>query len=1206
MIDRSALLKDLRGQLKMLQEDLRERAESAQSSWARNLRAEHERALRAERTAWSWTAWRDDAVDQAAVAWLVATTFVRFCEDNDLLVGATLDGRSVPVGWIAGPGDRTQRAEENLGAYVRGNPLHSRRHWLQHAFAVLAAQPAGAALVDPDHNPVWTAELSPEAATDLIAFWRRTDERGSLIHDFTDATLDTRFLGDLYQDLSDHAKNTYALLQTPVFVEEFILDRTLELALRETPLEELKVIDPTCGSGHFLLGAFDRIHRAWREQAPALDPKERVRRAMDAIHGVDINPFAVAIARFRLTVVGMLAAKQRSLVGLPAPGFHLAIGDSLLGEQGGNTNLLDGAVQDDSAPEEAAFQKHTDDLAEYADILRPGRYHVVVGNPPYITVKDKALNKLYRKAYKTTKGKYALSVPFMELFFRLAIRGEQGVSAGRVGQITSNSFMKREFGQKVIEDLFAGYHHDNPVDLTEVIDTSGAYIPGHGTPTVILVGRRRRPQGDTVRAVMGVRGEPGQPGDPAEGLVWSDIVGHLEEPGYDGTYVSVTDLDRETLRKFPWSLSGGGASAVMGLLDAAATHALKQEVESIGFAAITGDDEVFVRGIRSAAARLDEVPMRPFIEGNDVRDLGFRSSGPAVYPYPVSIARDCERVFWPYRKTLSAGLMFGKTRAAMGMWWGEYVHSNRRRLDAAVAIVYSDLATHNHFAISRGGFVYNRHAPVLLLPPSGGVDCYTRLFGILNSSTACFWLKQVSHNKGDSTDSSGARVTGDPAFDTYEFTGTKLQEYPLPARGPLERARTLDTLAQRLRDVSPSAVVQRWIENSEGSLFEVLSAAELESNRLRERMIYEQEELDWEVYGLYELLDEGLTYGGVAFGHLGLGQRAFEVALARRVAEGTEQTAWFERHSSTPITDLPTEWPEDYRKLVQRRLDLVETDRSIRLLEQPEFKRRWATTPWSKQRQEAVGSAILDRLEQPELWQDPQGSTTRTVAELADLLRRDEALTELVRTYAGQVDPEIVTVLGTLVKDQAVPYLAAHRYKPSGLEKFREWQTVWDLQRREDDGEVVQIPVPPKYTSADFRKPSYWSCRGKLDVPKERFILYPDARREGDPTPLLGWAGWSHRDQALALAREVSAQQSIGAEDSLTPLVAGLVELEPWVRQWHSDLEPQFGTSAADVVASQIDQHLATLEKTRDQVTAWTPPSTSRARRTAAAGGSAS
>ena len=51
--------------------------------------------------------------------------------------------------------------------------------------------------------------------------------------------------------------------------------------------------------------------------------------------------------------------------------------------------------------------------------------------------------------------------------------------------------MKREFGKKLIEEYLA-----RPIDLTHVIDTSGAYIPGHGTPTVILFGRNRQPDSD--------------------------------------------------------------------------------------------------------------------------------------------------------------------------------------------------------------------------------------------------------------------------------------------------------------------------------------------------------------------------------------------------------------------------------------------------------------------------------------------------------------------------------------------------------------------------------------------------------------------------------------------------------------------------------------------------------------------------------------
>ncbi len=53
--------------------------------------------------------------------------------------------------------------------------------------------------------------------------------------------------------------------------------------------------------------------------------------------------------------------------------------------------------------------------------------------------------------------------------------------------------MKREFGKKLIESFFP------TVDLTHVIDTSGAYIPGHGTPTTILFGRHREAVASTAR-----------------------------------------------------------------------------------------------------------------------------------------------------------------------------------------------------------------------------------------------------------------------------------------------------------------------------------------------------------------------------------------------------------------------------------------------------------------------------------------------------------------------------------------------------------------------------------------------------------------------------------------------------------------------------------------------------------------------------------
>ena len=148
--------------------------------------------------------------------------------------------------------------------------------------------------------------------------------------------------------------------------------------------------------------------------------------ALDAVHGVDLNPFAVAIARFRLTVAALKAAGLTSLEAAPSFRLHLEVGDSLI--HGPDPNVLPG-MTDRSAF--MSFTYTTEDGPLLLTMLEEGRYDVVVGNPPYITVKDKALNQIYRSKYSDIcKGKYALTVPFMALFFRFG-KGWRSSGLGR-------------------------------------------------------------------------------------------------------------------------------------------------------------------------------------------------------------------------------------------------------------------------------------------------------------------------------------------------------------------------------------------------------------------------------------------------------------------------------------------------------------------------------------------------------------------------------------------------------------------------------------------------------------------------------------------------------------------------------------------------------------------------------------------------------
>ena len=65
-----------------------------------------------------------------------------------------------------------------------------------------------------------------------------------------------------------------------------------------------------------------------------------------------------------------------------------------------------------------------------------------------------------------------------------------------------------------------------------------------------------------------------------------------------------------------------------------------------------------------------------------------------------------------------------------------------------LSIAFAFVATHNHFVLDRGGKVFKQSAPVIKLPPDATEEDHLALLGLLNSSTACFWMKQVFYPKG--------------------------------------------------------------------------------------------------------------------------------------------------------------------------------------------------------------------------------------------------------------------------------------------------------------------------------------------------------------------------------------------------------------------------------------------------------------------------
>jgi hypothetical protein len=278
-------------------------------------------------------------------------------------------------------------------------------------------------------------------------------------------------------------------------------------------------------------------------------------------------------------------------------------------------------------------------------------------------------------------------------------------------------------------------------------------------------------------------------------------------------------------------------------------------------------------------------------------------------------------------------------------------------------------------------------------------------------------------------------------------------------------------------------------------------------------------------------------------------------------------------------------------------------------------KRRWNWEAYDDLAKDAQEQWLLDRLEPWSPAADGDDPQPTSVARLADRLGTDAEARQVVQDLAG-VGADLVKLVDRLVRSAGSPFLAAYRLNPSGLRKRAAWERTWELQRIEDaidartaladdhpehlteaeakvarkEAGVDRIPVPPKYTSSDYRDSTTWRLRGKLDVPKERFVLYLDTRIGADATLVVGWAGWDHLEQARALAGLYTARSRDGAEPGeRARLLAGIAELVPWLLQWHDEPDPVYGERMGQTFDGFVTAECAALGLTRDDLAGDTP-----------------
>jgi hypothetical protein len=296
-----------------------------------------------------------------------------------------------------------------------------------------------------------------------------------------------RFLGSVIRLTPAHqakveqkpeVREAGGVFYTPRYIVDSIVRTTIEPRIKDRApdeIAELRVLDPACGSGSFLLGAYkylmgwylDRYVRDGprnhkeilvrdRQSGWRLSDEERKRILLTHLYGVDIDSQAVEVTKLSL-LLEVLRAETRENIERTQKLFHqralpdldenIKCGNTLIGSREIAGILLDeetrGRVNPFDYPREFPTVYNRDD---------PG-FDVIVGNPPYVRVQ--ALNKwaplevgLIRDRYASGQaGNYDLYVVFVERALEL-LRG-----TGSLGLIVPNKFLHVDYGAPLREEL---------------------------------------------------------------------------------------------------------------------------------------------------------------------------------------------------------------------------------------------------------------------------------------------------------------------------------------------------------------------------------------------------------------------------------------------------------------------------------------------------------------------------------------------------------------------------------------------------------------------------------------------------------------------------------------------------------------------------------------------------------------------------------
>ncbi len=412
---------------------------------------------------------------------------------------------------------------------------------------------------------------------------------------------------------------------TPDYIVDYVVKNTVgKLVECKKPgprggVSNLKILDPACGSGSFLIGVYQFLldwHRDeyindgpgnWSKgKAPRvyqsqkgewrLTTDERKRILLNNIHGVDIDHQAVEVTKLSL-LLKVLEGEDEQSIGkqmsmfqkrvLPDLSNNIKCGNSLIGPdfyEHQQMSLLD---------EEENYRVNAFDWnAEFAEIIKDGGFDAVIGNPPYVRQEGLTDFKPYfEKRFSVYSGVADLYVYFIEKGVSLLRQG------GFFSYIVANKWFRANYGKPLRQWI-------KQQNILEIIDFGDLPVFKQATTYTCIVVIQKKVPGPTFRAAI------------IKTLDFSDLQAHVSQHSHD--------VQQDVLDESGWSLANRNTQDVLDKLHKTGVPLGEYVNGKIYRGVLTGLNEAFVIDDATREKLIAEDPksaevIKPFLVGRDIK-----------------------------------------------------------------------------------------------------------------------------------------------------------------------------------------------------------------------------------------------------------------------------------------------------------------------------------------------------------------------------------------------------------------------------------------------------------------------------------------------------------------------------------------------------------------------------------------------------------